>query len=525
MIKIIVVDDETAIREGIVQILEERLSDVAEIISAEDGEVAYEIIVEDSIDLVITDVNMPILNGIDMMKAVSRSNCDCHVIVISGYKQFEFAREALKLGAIDYLLKPIDENDLISVVQKAITAITAGRDQQRASEDVRKRIMQLENDFFVSYIINLLYGFGGNEPRNTKTNPKLDKLTGAKEFQIVVCSFEDYDSFDEYYDDISECYLADIRKNECVVVKGEKQIIILFYLSAITSDIYEKTKRPDFLYLHFNEKYNKRINIGISEKVRDLNMIRKAYNDAEIASIFNYYHKSDRASYFEDICKECVDLTREADQKARFWDLAVSGTPKQTDDIMIETIRTSIGPDQDAILFGIKAYFVNIITYGRERGHFTSVIPEDQLDYRLEKIKESVNVFEVFNTVKEFLLIINRALDPSDLRLERKIIKEAKQYISDNLCKELSLEQVAKEFYFSPNYFSSLFAKSVGQTFTQYLIQERIALAKRLLNDPKIKIYEISGMVGYKEPRNFMRIFKANTGMTMSRFREGSLGR
>ncbi|MHB8062527.1 MAG: response regulator, partial [Ruminiclostridium sp.] len=201
MYKLLIVDDEYLIRKSLTECID-WLSFGIEVMEANSGEKALKKIKEENLDILITDIRMPVLSGLELIKTLQRSGLHIKVIIISGYDDFGYAQEAIQLGAIGYILKPIDNSDVIEMVNKAITLIEAEKSKNKRIEELEQQLVQSMPVFRDKFLNDLIRG--KNYPiEDLKEKLSFFKIELQEDKYITVMIIE-IDNYLEYLNELSE---------------------------------------------------------------------------------------------------------------------------------------------------------------------------------------------------------------------------------------------------------------------------------------------------------------------------------
>lgn len=417
MYKVLIVDDETIIRKGLKNIVDWQGVGCVVCAEASDGIEGLEMIKVHLPHIIIVDIRMPGMDGIEMISNAKKIVPASKMIILSGYRDFEYVQGAIKLGAFDYILKPSKIEDITSVINRAKESL---QDEQRKALQVKELKKNAEESLEIlrqKLLYDLLLNINlDREGINNEIN--LCKLN-IESFRVVVVhilknqdsSFQgrDYEGIINFFKEICGVEYS-IRP---VALSSERLVFIV-------EDSKKGIPKDDI-----NEKIN---------MYKDY--VNQYYNFSIFTGISDY-----GSSIFE---------LKERMQEA------------------IKKLKVSYG---DMVNF-----------------------PEDNIE------KKSVK------NIKEGYMSLT--------------IKKALDYINDNYCRDISLNEVAQYTNVTSYYLSRLFAKETGKNFVDYLIEIRIQKAKKLIKEDNYKTYEIAEMVGIKDPHYFSKLFKRYTGVTPTEYRD-----
>ncbi|OOM13768.1 response regulator [Clostridium saccharobutylicum] len=495
--KVLLVDDDKIIRCGLKKIIERAGEQFVIIGEANNGVTAFEIIKREEPDIVITDIKMPVMDGIELIEKVKENKFKCKIVALSGFDEYKFVRESLKNGAVDYLLKPIDNKDLIELMNKI------KMDKEEEEKHIREYADKMEKS---NKIINekMLYKLLSNELYNNMNNEGKIKNFNLLEFKMLVISFRILNKEDIIYklDEIRNKVFEhfDNVLDDLIICEYEKNLIVLHKKS-------EDEKMNRLLQLIRSEDKD----IVYKSMDIDSNDIRGIYLQCTQGLLENFYGKKIQYSnqYLHDNQKNIDQLMEKI---INDMELLNKADLRRNFEEFVKILKeNSIYPKATKILI------IKLIDLCKLKiDDFNNVYNESQSKEQL-KVKDYIGYMKNFEDGRIFLLkFFNEMLENmKDIREGRsdRVIEFAKEYIKANYNRNISLKDVADKVYLNPNYLSELFKKNVGKNFIEYLIELRINKSKELLKIPGIKIYEVSNEVGYKDQVSFNRAFKRIVGM------------
>lgn len=475
MYKILLADDEGIVLDSLRFIIDKHFGESCEVRTAKSGRMAVEVAQEFSPDIVLLDIQMPGLNGIEVLKEIRTFRKQAVFVVISAYDRFDYARKALSLGALEYILKPFSKEKVVSAIQHAMDAISEERTKKSRELVIREKLESvvplIENGFMN---LMLLQGSSAGELEQYR------QLLDLKEENGVVVAIQ-FGEKEELENPIG----SSVRlQGSLMRVRG---LVREFFPKAIVSSLMANRV---FLFLPVDE-------YGESEEERErlVEQTRKL--------IFSLQKKTG-LKYRAGIGEAC----------------------------RIEDMRESCRQAQKAVNQG-KGRIVHI----RDLDHPCKNMGKE--DRRNEKARQQAEGFfgwmektygECPRDIREKVLGLLGSMDQEESAGERqqkhnsRMVKEAKDYISKSFDKEISLEEVARRVEVSPYYLSKIFKEEEGKNFVEYVTELRMEKAKQLLRNKDMSIKEVCISVGYGDPNYFSRIFKRAEGCTPTEFREGKTG-
>ena len=472
MKRLVIVEDEKMIRQGIRAMVQQSGIEIKEVIECKNGIEALEIIKNNKVDIMITDIRMPKMDGITLVKEVSQLK-DCpKVIVISGYDDFSYAVELLRNGAREYLLKPVERTKLMTTLHHLAEEIKAS-----ALENEKQ---QQKVDFLLHKHLKLF----------------LSTLS-SEHFEILRVEVETYFNETMYW-----IYCTNHQSKE-ITIPG------VMYL--------EDIKGQD-IFILLDDTHKAQLETWLEQTCYGVSMAHQGINQLEVAYL-EALHARKKVFFMA----QCHNHT-----------LETSTRQKDTFNInrMTQLIGTNRHHEVTKLLELFKCQlqrgeiepnaFEEIIKHllSQVRETYQNIIAEQQYN-RLESIYTYNNIEVYMKALNAFLLQLHEVIieESEDYKNKQKV-QEAIQYIQANYNKDLNMAMVSN--YISMNYslFSVIFKKYTGNNFINYLKELRMREAKHLLANTDKKVNEISMLVGYENEKHFMKTFKALYAVSPSEYRK-----
>lgn len=512
MKKVLIIDDEKLIRLGIKSIITRNYGDKYDVLLCSNGLEGFEILKSNHIHFVITDIRMPDCDGITLLKKLSIENINVPVIILSGYDDFSYAVEALRYGAKDYLLKPINKEELYSTIEKIennydkVVSYSNGIETTGIREDISARfnVLLLNENLSVEDLdekLSVLCPFLNKD--NYYIGIIFNKEFSCRDKEEITRNYEDLLK-NIFYENISFNAFLDNYNNLTVIFSNDGVI--------------EKLK--DYLFKNKKSGYF----AGISERLVSYENFKKGYINALIALKGKlFYGESANCYCYEALRKnKKVNISREDIYKLS----NLIGT-KRNKEIM--SLIDSLFNEEYVLKEGIEyleAVTNELIEYINQYvvKHLNNV---GEINKKMDILKNVLN----FNKYKEFYYVLKDLIIYLDEYLfqikntysDKKFIEKAVVYINENYNKDLSLAVVSNVVSLNYSYFSQVFKEHTGENFISYLKKVRIEKAKQLLSNKELKIYEVAKQVGIDDSRQFTKTFKCLTGITPLEYREKQL--
>ena len=524
MYSVFLVEDEIVTREGIRNSIPWKTTPYTLAGEAPDGEIALPALRDIKPDILITDIKMPFMDGLALARIVKRDQPWIKIIILSGHDEFEYAKQAISIGVEEYLLKPVSVEDMLSSLDKVTREIEKEKVRLASIENLKQKIQSSDDILRKKWLCDLITG-QINTIDAIEIAQKSDIDLIASGYVIIVVEVftfsEDYTQF-AVVKEIIETILHN-RKDFLLFPQSMEKLIIL------AKNISEETK-DEIIYtlaqgIKFETERNTQCSlaIGIGSVVNHIGEIIHSYSDADKA--IRYMRLTGKKN-----------IISAGDMK---WNRADGSLPAERDHFT-ERIRFAMQED----IPGILTRYIDIIgdkSRGTAHsGYFTiaycdiidsvcSLIEDLQGNPRsvVPEFYDRNHIAELGISQLQFSekagILIEKWISYRDSQIHSKHhlrIREAKRFIDNEyLRQDLSLYNVASHVNVSPNHFSTIFSQKTGETFIEYLTSVRIAKAKQLLQNNKMKCSDIAFEVGYSDPHYFSFIFKKNTGVSPRVFR------
>ncbi len=523
MYKVVVVDDETWICKLIRKIVNWEDMGFKIIADAGDGVSALELVKEHRPDLVITDIRMPSLDGIGLIKSVRELGFDTEFIIISGYSDFEYAKSAIKYYAFGYIVKPLDKDEfqeiLLSVKEKiqkkyAMETKIENSELQMLEQEIKK-IIDLKNKNICVENLNQVYGTNFGDGEYCVAISKQDFLFREK------CDSYDNTDLLKLLTEIKESHSEKLKELvHFTDGAGDKYIFVLNFIDRefvlqemrrILTKIQEKRKSQEQFSL----------TIGVGQSVSNINQIGMSYRSALCAinarmvmGTGNIIDAETQSNKFADT-KNIIDVRKEKKLKLLLDVFDTKGASEEIANILKQADKQL---SNNAIIYHLAAYEIIDILFDvmeNKNVQLESLTKE----LVMQNIENSLSKTKIELYINQFLKEFSEAYSEAKQKNGDKLIGEIKTYIMENYMSDISLDDVAKLVCLNPTYVSEVFKKKTSENFSEYLSDYRVNIAKTLLKDVRYKIIDISLMVGYKDPKYFSRLFKKKVGVNPTDYR------
>lgn len=529
MYRIMLADDEGIVIDSLKFIIEKEFGSKCEIRTAKTGRQVIELAEEFQPDIAFMDIQMPGINGIEAMREIRRGNKHVVFIVMTAYDKFDYAKEAISLGVLDYLNKPVSRENIIDVLTKAMNLIDGERTKRSNDLMVKEKLETVVPIIENGLIQDLLFKeYFREDIDNYKTLLGIDSEYGYMACMVfgreqvgnymtsaVAVSIQAQKAYREIHT-ITEDYIKGIMGS---VMSNKIPILIpcdsdtLPYNSR--NEIVENARA---LCRKLSDRFDMNFRVGFGS-VKPLDRMAESYEEANSVLITTTSH----VAHVDDMPVACqYEDNYPMDMEKRLFD------------------EITLGNTNDAVSIAQSFFDWMEQNYASDDGSIRLkalefVLWAEHLAYektgRMYEFKSRANYlselmsFNSFAEVRNWFIekIKSAAFSVSNKHEEQSmgVINKARQYIDENYMKELTLDDVSRVVNISSYYFSKVFKEETGENFIDYLTKLRIEAAKKLLRTTTKSMKEISAEVGYSDPNYFSRNFKKYTGKTPTEYQKG----
>lgn len=522
MYNILIVDDEPLILAGIISMINWEDYNCRIIGKASNGKQALEKIKELDVDMVITDINMPVMNGIEMIQEMIEVGLDATYILLTNLEDFNLVKKAMSLGVIDYLVKlELTEEILSETVKKAIEKCKKNRIiKNYNSENQTSR--QSKYDYTLNFFEEII---NNNKSVELKYTPNYI-LNEYKDLLIISVSLNyDYDTIIEDFDIVDKkriiSYLVNVLneivrrffKRNCIIKGDDNTLMIIVSTYEVDNYIVSVTNMSEKIITVLNDYFGVSILIAISNKansIADIEILKK-----QIINIIDYSFNNKALGivfYNEDY----IDYDEKKISLSSFKRNITLSLKQNNAAMFIENINKFID-----ILKKNKLSKTQGVEFCKKILNYIISAYEDEVDKNInyfENFMDKINFMFTIHDITQFLLYISeevvKYIDKKKVNKSEKIIELVKAYVEENYKEKICLNKVSEDLNISTGYLSSIFKTSTGNNFSDYVSEVKIEKAKELIRTRYYMMYEISDMLGYNNPYYFSKVFKKVTGYT-----------
>lgn len=538
MFKMLIVDDEVFIRKGLRTCIDWNSLNVEITGESKNGVEALSAIDRFDVDFIITDVRMPLMDGLELAKTIKNRALNVKVIMLSGYDEFEYAKKALKYGVYEYLLKPVSIQELTDAVKRLSNQIL----KERSKVEDENVIESLINENLPSMRSTFFYKspqiLKGNDEETMQKAKKLGFHLNERGYQIALIDIDDYYALIEGLDDvdIGSVKLSIVNMAEEIIGEVYKctsfysnadYIICILYVSIkdqyLVNDLLKEVQFCIKKYLRFT------VTIGLGNIYDTVGDIMDSYQQAYQALKSKAFLGKDKIIPYASVAKEIStentwkieDIQSVSKDTTALIDALfkseIENTNRILNDILITLTERS--HDFDNVKYEVIKV-LGVILFNVEKSAVQLDERFNSIAHLYEEIKRNETVEDLERWMKRLIHELHKLLVRSRKDSNKGIIRKAINYASDNYKDSIMLDDIASYIYISSNYFSRIFKEEMGESFVTWLNKYRVKKAQELLETGNLKIYEVAEQVGFNDYRYFNKLFKRYSGCTPIDYRK-----
>lgn len=534
MLKVLIADDEKMICSLISQLLDWNALGYEIVGMAYTGVDAYEMIRKEQPDVIISDIRMPGYDGIELIKRTKEAGIEAEFVMISGFKQFEYAQNAMKYGVKYYLLKPIEEDKLQEIAEEIKDSILSRKQHDHYRNQLELEIQETRDKMKKRFLTSML--FGEQESRKIADCNSINQeySTSFKEgvFQAVFIKvdtdggeeesigsmIEKLEKYTDILGDVCEEHITTEMHSGIITLvnyKFEQEALVRKKIE----EMYEEIKK----YIDRFEGFS--VVLGVGRKMDHFLESNLCLQTAIDAIKYRIRISNTNIIYLENYQFEPYDIDKIVTEgkKQAYLSKVVSGDIRGAQECLAATlreIRYSGGSYSPILFFDILIAYVDLLTdYCKQQDLYSEEYERNLKKWNVstDNIRSEKMLLAVTeDLIRETLEYAAEEKKSKDI----KPIREIKKYIEENYMEEISLGQLAELVDMNASYLSSVFKKETGMTYSEYLILCRVKQASRLLVETNLSIGEIAHQSGYQDARYFSKQFSKQVGLKPSEYRK-----
>jgi Response regulator containing CheY-like receiver domain and AraC-type DNA-binding domain len=548
MFKVLIIDDEPIIRKGIRNIVNWDNFGCEVCGEAGDGLEGSELIKEMRPDVLITDIRMPEVDGLSMIANIKECVPDCKIIILTGYRDFDYAQEALKLGAFDYILKPTKIEELNSVIARAVKELRFKYDRQSEMEKIRRTYEKNLPFIKEKLLYNMLYGTfdEGILSQNEALGIVIDrfmlgiveiddaarikeKQSGAQDgVQDGAARVADSQLYQFGMVSTVEEIFSELFSVHCVSISSQRVafVLVLGENAEIRQD--EINAKCTYLQNIIQNCFGFTVSVALSTVGNGCAMLPEKLRECLDALEHKFYLGTNCVIFYKDLNSffKYADYSTLTDKQKQLVDSVKAGNPDAVEVGFRELTETvnSLGSSDKEYVKNFYFNTISLINSIRVSLSASDKMASEVTLANLYKLIEKCDNLSDLNVVledaaKQTVAKVNE-FNNNNMKL---LMRKAVDYLEKHYAEPITLNQAAETLYVSNFYLSRMFKKELGINFVDFLNELRIEKAKALLTDARYKTYEVAEAVGVPNSHYFSKLFRKHVGMTASEYRESAI--
>lgn len=530
MYTLLIADDEQLERQALQFIVEKNCPELQIIAETGDGKSAVAISLEQKPDIVLMDIRMPELNGLEAARAIKAALPDTIIVMLTAFDEFNYAKEALSLGAAEYLLKPLRPKDLLDTLRLAVEKVVERKRKQQEEAEIRKNLEQAMPFIKNSFIHDVVSG------KVTDLNNFRDRAgflgIRADSGVILVANIDNFKQLTRRASELEKQIVKQRVYQQVCEIAGKDVLVVPFGGDEIILYIgYEGESEREQVEGQVRDmaarirdgiiKLGISITVGIGRYYTDPLQIHKSYLEAVSAQQQKFYIGDNQVIHIDDVPHLNVAPFRYPFKYERnLLDKVRCGERQQAKEILKELLqevfaaKVSIETVKACVLELLIVLSRAAVEGGANLEKLTLLNFNciNHLIYCSDR--EEVHRW-LLNSLDQFMdnMLENRS------SMNVRLINKACAYITENFHKSISLDEVAHIVHLSPYYFSRIFKAEKGCNFVEFLTKVRIDKAKLMLQDPEQTVIRVAAESGYQDASYFCRVFRQEVGVTPNQYR------
>ena len=527
MIHLIIADDEKITRDSLLEFIPWAELGIDSVKTAKNGIAAWELCKETKPDILLTDVRMPKMDGIQLAQKVREHYPECKIIFLSGYADKEYLKQAVHLQAVSYIEKPVNNDELIPVIKKAVSQYHENEQKKRQQESLQNKLSENIPLIRQEIALELVQGENLKDLFSRYNDEKILNLDKS------YCYCASYTVFN-WKSHVEEIQMARLKKDilflvnkhenfapACSICGFDEKGNLILILAKHSENF---SQELDKLYCFLNDYFSRQpdisvsITIGAGDIVSDAYRLSESFITAVDAAASQFYMGSGRIYYSK--ISENTKFEVDKNLYPSFRESLLKNKVNRAHQILSE-LTLKIRSSKDSNVNYIKNIYFNLILILYEAAFDKEIFHQNEQTFVWQEINQ-------FHTLSELHEYVDRHITHyfyymNELDASNKKVVEIMDIIRENLSNpNLSVNYIADRCYFSQTYLCAFFKKNTGKTLNEFITIERIEKAKKLLKNNNMKLYEVATSIGLSDPNYFSRLFKKYVGLTPSEFRERS---
>lgn len=523
--KVLLVDDEPHITRNLEKVIPWEMLGLTVGGTAKNGMEALELLESESFDLVLCDIRMPVMDGLELVKHIREKGTESDIIMLSGYQDFAYTRAAIQYGVKDYVLKPIPYDELTGVIARVMANQRQKKKQQSEERQKIGRMIDLASE-------KVLYDILMDYTEVTSGNWLLEEQELDKKYVLIVLDLDvssertkDWREWSDKERKLWNFAVCNVLREKLqqnglhhavIQIRDGEWCVLIECASSLAYDLKQITEWTELLLTAVKNHVKLSLYAGIYRDYADIKALSQAYKMVQQGMQLTPVQ--------EQIAVYPDDRAGSSREDQAFWDTSekLIGAVKRGDTAVVDEelkrLTTQLQQMNETSLGRFKPmlhfFVLNLMRETKEMGIFS----REQEDLLWLKLDRRFCVKDLPSVIMQMTKAVAEKSTDKKKQSERSMA-EAKAFLGRNLYRDLSVEEAATHVGLSTSYFSLLFKQTYNVTFIEYVTRERMEKAKLLLADTMKSIAQIAKEVGYAERRYFTKVFMKYTGENPTDYR------
>ncbi len=537
MFKVLIVDDEPIIRKGLRNILNWKQLNCEVCGEASDGIKGIEMVRELLPDIIITDIRMPEVDGLAMIKEIKSLVPDSKIISLTGYRDFEYLQEAIKLSVFDFILKPSKIEELTSVIGRAVKEL---KFQKERNEEIGKLQRLFEQNVPIlreKLLYDIIYGINTDYD---EINDKME-LFGIEigKFILIIVEKELEEVSDKKLDQVSKhLYQFGIMNTFDEVFSDDFDVINISLNDKLFAFILQTTKdvgdcnelintKTAYLQDIIQNCFGFTVTVAVSSEGQGAAQLSEKLKECQQALEHKFYIGSNTIIFYKDLNSffVCKDYSMLESYQKKLMEGIKSGNIKNVREVLddiCEYINNLGVADKEYLknFYWTTISSINSIRISVLAADSDKASENRDISSLYKMIEKCDNIKDLNGILEEVAVNISEKVNNYNNKSMKLVLRKAMDFIHEHYNEQVTLNEVAEHIYVSTFYISRIFKKELGKNFVDYLNEIRIEKAKELMSEIKYKTYEIAELVGIPDAHYFSKLFKKYEGLTPTEYRD-----
>jgi two-component system response regulator YesN len=524
---VLIVEDEFIQRRVLAGIVRKHQPECC-VYEAANGKAALDVMNKHDIDIIVTDIKMPLMDGLTFIEEIHQACPAAKVIILSGYRNFEYAQRALRLGAFDYLVKPIKEEHVTKVLDNAIEALqkTASLQDEKVmlEKQLKDTLPVYQNHLFNKWVKGL-----ATREELTQLHPE-DLLPDSGYILALEWLVPELESVGPSWEEARKHLVKQMRiflketgnpgigfwdlENDKIMyaVLGTNDAVPSERIYTLLRQLISTVKKGSYICSCAGVS-------NFSESLLDRG--QEACEEALFAIAYTFYLDTNRIMTFSDMPSMVPDVALDFDKEEESLKDAIRQGDLDLLEFKLENLLASLLQKGFIIPDQLKRILVllSLNAVATKRGFIEEAMYNEFVTQIERDARQAKTITELKSIILSGLQEMVEQVRQIKSRKHEVVVEKCMKYIDEHYMEDLHQESLASVFHFSPNYLNTLFKNHTGVTFSKYLSQVRISKAVELLEQSNNKVYEIASKVGFGDEKYFYRVFKQRFGYTPEEYR------